>query len=143
MATLCLPLLLVFHSVALGDDANEAGVDQLINQYFDVWSAGDMDAYEQTFHPDAVIYFLTPAGGVHRFDVAPFVATQKSIKNSASVPSKEIPLEIKITTEGDTAHVRVLWELTTGAERRTGIDYFVLVRSNAGWRILSLIFLNL
>jgi hypothetical protein len=54
----------------------------------------------------------------------------------------EVPTDMKITADGRVAQAAVRWKLTKGTEVVTGTDYFTLIQTESGWRIMSLVFYN-
>lgn len=121
-----------------GDDAD---VRTFLNRYFSTWSAKDMDGYGECFHPQARISFIHQ-GEPHSDGFNAFLHSQKIAHASAAAPMTEIPTGMKIVRDERTAQASVRWKLTKGNEVVTGTDCFTLIKTSAGWKILSLVFYN-
>jgi len=115
-------------------------VQAAVEHYFSSWSARDMTAYENAFHPDAIIFFCGKDGRVDRSPVQPFVEGQKQAHAQSPVAMNEVPDSIEIATRGDYATAFTHWKLTIGEKIETGTDAFTLVKTKGGWKILSLVF---
>ena len=120
----------------------EPAVASFLDHYFASWSAKDMEAYGECFHPQARISFVMPNGEPHTEGLTDFLHGQKLSHAQTTEPMVEVPTDKKITMDSRVAHAAVRWRLTKGSEIVTGTDFFTLVKTNGGWRILSLVFYN-
>jgi hypothetical protein len=120
--------------------AEHAGVEAFLAGYFERWSAADIEAYGETFHPAAVVYHVDDAGRARRQDLRDFLRGQRRA-HQRSPGMAEVPLAMDIE-EQRPGFVRALvhWELRQGQRRERGYDHFFLLRGEEGWRILSLVF---
>lgn len=121
-----------------GDDAD---VRAFLTRYFSTWSARDMDGYGACFHEQARVTFVQQ-GTPHTQGLTDFLHGQKLSHAAASVPMTEVPTDMKILRDERTAQASVRWKLTKGAEITTGTDCFTLIKTPAGWKIMSLVFYN-
>jgi hypothetical protein len=120
----------------------ERQVRWLVDRYFASWSARSMDEYRDCFHPAAVITFVDGAGRAHPSGLGPFIESQKEAHRAAPVPMREIPTRVDVHAAGRIAQAAVCWELTKGASRVTGTDMFTMQNTDAGWKIIGLVFAN-
>lgn len=121
--------------------AEEKEVRTFLERYFSTWSAKDMDGYGSCFHEQARISYVHQ-GVPHTQGLTDFLHSQKLSHATASAPMTEIPTNMKILRDDRTAQASVRWKLTKGAEITTGTDCFTLIKTPAGWKILSLVFYN-
>lgn len=140
LAAVCLLLTVTACSKAAGPE--DAGVRVFLNRYFSTWSAKDMDGYGGCFHPQARITFVGMGGGSQSDGLTDFLHGQKLSHAQSPVPMAEVPTDMKITADGRVAQAAVRWKLTKGTEVVTGTDYFTLIQTESGWRIMSLVFYN-
>lgn len=115
-------------------------VGELIRHYFSSWSKPDLPAYAGCFHPQASIYFIDPSGKPHFFPLDKFIAEQKKAHLTATEPLIERPTHSTIEVRGRLAHATVRWELNINKTSQTGTDFFTLVKTGQGWKILTLVF---
>jgi hypothetical protein len=123
---------------AAGDDTD---VREFLTRYFSTWSAKDMDGYGACFHEQARVTFVHQ-GAPQTQGLTDFLHGQKLGHATASVPMTEVPTDMKILRDERTAQASVRWKLTKGAEITTGTDCFTLIKTPAGWKIMSLVFYN-
>lgn len=139
---LALLLLFLINGCTEAASPGEAEVRTFLNRYFSTWSAKDMDGYGGCFHPQARITFVGK-GGVSQSDgLTDFLHGQKLSHAQATAPMTEVPTDMKITMDARVAQAAVRWKLTKGAEIVTGTDYFTLIQTESGWKIVSLVFYN-
>lgn len=121
-----------------GDD--EQALQELVDRYFRTWSAADIETYGATFHPQAVVYHVAEDGRVNRSDLAPFLRGQRRA-HAISPGMREYPLsvDLRLATR-DHASALVHWELDRGSEIVRGYDHFHFLRTDDGWRVLSIVF---
>lgn len=137
--------VLIFLAALLGSGCSlaetpEKEIKLLIRNYFSAWSAADMKGYGQLFHPSASVHFLDSRNRPNSHYLTRFLALQAEFHSKTKVPAKEIPTGIRVTSNDRVARAEVDWELTVGTKRTTGVDYFTLIRTPEGWRILNLVF---
>jgi len=137
-----LALVLIVSSCTKAASPEEAAVRSFLDRYFSTWSAKDMDGYGACFDPQARITFISKDGGVQSDGVTDFLHGQKLAHAQSAVPMVEVPTDMKITFDGRITIATVRWKLTKGAEIVTGTDCFTLIKTNAGWKIISLVFCN-
>ncbi|MEM7697823.1 MAG: nuclear transport factor 2 family protein [Verrucomicrobiota bacterium] len=119
-------------------------LEQFVENYFDAWSRVDFEAYDDCFHPNAMISLLGEQGGGLRalWTRADFVASQKSIQEKKGL--EERPIETRVIGfYGDTAVVEASWVLyRPDDEDSHGIDIFHLARESESqpWKIVYLTF---
>ena len=53
---------------------------------------------------------------------------------------REIPLSKDIDVDGPVARAIVRWRLYVGQRQKTGTDYFTLLKTRGGWKIMHLAF---
>lgn len=123
---------------AAGDDAD---VRAFLTRYFSTWSAKDMDGYGACFHEQARITLLHQ-GMTQTQGLTDFLHGQKLSHATASAPMTEVPTGMQILRDDRTAQASVRWKLTKGGEITTGTDCFTLIKTPAGWKIMSLVFYN-
>jgi len=128
---------------AKGDDPRNPEIRTFIQHYFKTWSDADIDAYGACFHPQAAVYFLGPAQAVKRHELQPFLDSQRTFHETSPHPTREVPESIEITHEQRLARVLVRWKLTSKTREKQGYDHFYLLKTDAGWQILTLIFYDL
>lgn len=135
-------VLLLLSSCTKSASADEAAVRSFLESYFSTWSVKDMDRYGACFDPQARITFLTKDGRAQTDGLTDFLHGQKLAHAQASIPMSEIPTDMKITYDSRVTLAAVRWKLTKGAEIVTGTDNFTLIKTEAGWKIMSLVFYN-
>ncbi len=126
-----------------GTGAEKQALHNLIAGYFASWSKADMAAYQGCFHPLAAIYFVDGAGNPHYARLDEFIAGQERAHQAARQHQQSLtekPTHVLLTVQGRLAQAEVRWELHRGSAVVTGTDYFTLIKTGAGWRILSLAF---
>ena len=142
----CLLALLCTGLVSCGQAGpahpEEPAVRTFLERYFSTWSAADMDGYGDCFHPLARIVFVGTNGEVRSQGLTDFLHGQKMGHASANEPMTEVPTAMDITLEDRGAQARVRWKLTKGGGIVTGTDFFTLVSTPKGWKIISLVFYN-
>lgn len=141
LATLLTALLLATGCGAeKGANADHQQLKSLISGYFASWSKPDMEAYKACFHPKAAIYFVDAGGNPHYAQLEKFITWQEQAHQEAGGRLSEKPTHISLTVHGRLAQAAVRWELHKGSTAVTGTDYFMFIKTEAGWRILTLIF---
>jgi ketosteroid isomerase-like protein len=126
-------------SRGVAGDGNEA-VSQFIDTYFQTWSRQDMEGYRNCFHPEAVIYFIDANGVPQGTALERFIDGQRLVHAGSGAPMREIPLSKSIEIDGNVARALVRWKLFNDGGEEVGTDYFSLVKTKTGWRIVSLMF---
>lgn len=121
--------------------ADDADVRAFLTRYFSTWSAKDINGYGSCFHEQARITFMHE-GLPQTQGLTDFLHGQKLGHTNATVPMTEVPTDMKILCDERTAQASVRWKLTKGAEIVTGTDCFTLIKTPAGWKIMSLVFYN-
>ena len=121
--------------------AGDDDVGAFLTRYFSTWSAKDISGYASCFHEQARISFVHQ-GQPRTEGLTDFIHGQKLSPAAASEPMTEVPTEMKILRDERTAQASVRWKLTKGAEITTGTDCFTLIKTPAGWKIISLVFYN-
>lgn len=122
--------------------ADEAAVRSFLATYFSTWSVKDMDGYGACFHPQARITYVGKNGETQSDGLTDFLHGQKLAHAQSSVPMSESPTEMKVTYDNRVTIAAVRWKLTKGSEVVTGTDNFTLIKTDAGWKIISLVFFN-
>lgn len=122
---------------AVGD----ADVRDFLNRYFFTWSEKDMEGYGSCFHEQARITLIHRETAQTQ-GLTDFLHGQKLSHATASSPMKEVPTDMKILRDDRSAQASVRWRLTKGTEITTGTDCFTLIKTPAGWKIMSLVFYN-
>lgn len=118
----------------------EAALRPFLETYFSTWSAQDMQGYAACFSPQARISYVHKGGHTDTESLTDFLHSQKMGHQTATTPMKEVPLSIQLSGDSRVAQAAVSWRLTKGNTEQTGWDYFTLVKTPSGWRILSLAF---
>ena len=139
---LALLLLFLISGCTEAASPGETEVRTFLNRYFSTWSAKDMDGYGGCFHPQARITFVGKGGASQSDGLTDFLHGQKLSHAQATAPMTEVPTDMKITMDARVAQAAVRWKLTKGAEIVTGTDYFTLIQTESGWKIVSLVFYN-
>jgi hypothetical protein len=121
---------------------DEPAVSEFLNRYFSTWSAQDMEGYGASFGEQARISYVEKGGSVRSQGLTDFLHGQKLGHAQSPVKMIEVPLNMKITGDTRVAQAAVKWQLTKGAEIVTGMDYFTLVKTPQGWKIVALVFFN-
>ncbi|MFO1483430.1 MAG: nuclear transport factor 2 family protein [Verrucomicrobiaceae bacterium] len=121
--------------------SDDKDVREFLTRYFSTWSAKDMDGYGACFHEQARISFVHQ-GVPHTQGLTDFLHGQKLSHASATTAMTEVPTDMKILRDDRIAQASVRWKLTKGAEITTGTDCFTLIKTPAGWKIMSLVFYN-
>jgi hypothetical protein len=121
-------------------DARRDEVRQLIDRYFQTWSAQDIQRYGQCFVPQAAVQVIDQDGKLVSMPLAPFLRSQQEAHRRAATPMVETAESIEIRFDAKLAHALVSWKLVDGNRIETGYDHFTLMRSGGQWRIANLIF---
>lgn len=135
-------ILALLASCTKAANPEEAAVRTFLQRYFSTWSAKDMDGYGACFDPQARITFVSKTGEVQSDGVTDFLHGQNLAHAQTTVPMAEVPTDMKITFDSRVTLAAVRWKLTKGAEIVTGTDNFTLIKTPAGWKIMSLVFYN-
>lgn len=125
-----------------GGSGSSSEVNGAIDEYFRVWSAQNMEAYRECFHPAAVINFVNGDGAPVPSGLGPFVEGQRQAHANSNILMREIPLSKDTKVDGSVAQSVVRWKLFNEGGEQTGTDYFTFLKTKNGWKIISLIFLN-
>lgn len=146
MAFVMRPLILMVAALVLlgcqpETQAETADVREFLTHYFSTWSAKDMDGYGACFHEQARITFVHQ-GVPQSQGLTDFLHGQKLSHATTTVPMTEVPTDMKILRDERTAQASVRWKLTKGGEVTLGTDCFTLIKTPAGWKIMSLVFYN-
>ena len=120
--------------------ADDKEVRSFLERYFSTWSAQDMDGYGACFHDQARITFASKGGQTESLGLTDFLHSQRMAHQTSSVKMNEVPLEMKIAMGNNITQAAVTWKLSKGAEVNTGTDYFTLIKTASGWRIIALAF---
>jgi len=121
--------------------AEEPAVRAFLDRYFSTWSAQDMDGYASCFHESARITYVADRRGSQRTEtLSDFLHGQRMGHKTAAEPMNEVADSMIIQTDDRAALARVHWTLLRGAEKSTGIDHFSLIKTEAGWKIIHLLF---
>ncbi|HYF37230.1 MAG TPA: nuclear transport factor 2 family protein [Prosthecobacter sp.] len=120
----------------------EPALRSFLERYFSTWSAKNIEGYGACFHSSARITFVDKGGESASQGLTDFLHSQKLSHAQSAYPMSEVPTDITISGDSRIAQAAVRWKLTKGAETVTGTDYFTLVKSPAGWRIIALAFYN-
>ncbi len=131
-----------FSSFVLGAQ-HESSLHEFILRYFASWSGNDMKGYADCFDPSATVYLAGGGRAVTRENLDEFLAGQIEAHKAAVAPLQEHPTDIEMVVTGDTAYVRVLWKLTAGNRTAVGYDHFIVRKTPAGWKIVSLLFYDI
>ncbi len=123
-----------------GADPRHREVKELIERYFQTWSAQDMGGYGKCFASNACVQFIDPQGRLTSLSKEPFLATQREAHANARHRQTEVPESIDIRFEVKLARVVVYWKLTAGPETKYGYDHFTLMKHRGEWRIVNLVF---
>ena len=123
-----------------GTETDQRLLDNLISAYFSSWSKPDMQAYKDCFHPQASIFYLNKSGNFHRYRLDEFVAGQERAHLTGPKPLTEKPTKITRSVQSRLGQAEVRWQLQQGSATVTGTDYFIFVKTDAGWKIISLVF---
>ncbi len=121
--------------------AASADLEPFLRSYFASWSAGDMAAYGSHFDERARIALLRDGRLVYAMERDRFVAGQAVLQSKAATRAVERMTSFTADEDGKAAAVTARWTLERGAETKTGVDRFTLVRDERGkWKIVSLVF---
>jgi ketosteroid isomerase-like protein len=123
-----------------GSPPYDPSLRKLILQYFSSWSNKDMETYAACFDPSSTIYVMEKGEVALRQDLKDFLRGQIEAHRRASSPLSERAEDMDMVLTGQFAYVRVLWKLTSGERVSKGYDHFLLSRTPAGWKIVSLVF---
>lgn len=130
-----LGLSYLFHSTQY-----EPSLRKSILQYFSSWSHKDMETYASCFDPSAIIYLMEKDRVVLRQNLKDFMEDQINAHKRALSSLEEHAEDMDMVITDHLAYVRVLWKLTAGDRVSRGYDHFVLSRTPAGWKIVTLVF---
>ncbi|MHC4200437.1 MAG: nuclear transport factor 2 family protein [Planctomycetota bacterium] len=118
-----------------------ADLEPFLRSYFASWSAGDMEAYRGHFDERARIALLKDGRLVYTMERDRFVDGQAALQSKARTKAVERMTSFTADEDAKAATVTARWELVRGAETKTGVDRFTLVRDERGkWKIVSLVF---
>lgn len=118
-----------------------ADLEPFLASYFATWSAGDMDAYKDHFHPRAMIYLIKSGEVLTAMPRDPFVDGQEAVRAGSKNPGVEKMTSFEAQEDRVAASVTAEWELVQGDERTVGVDRFTLMRDEQWrWKIISLLF---
>ncbi len=142
LTTCALLALALLASCSKTANADDAAVRAFLQSYFSTWSVREMESYGACFHPDARITYVAKGGTPHTDGLTDFLHGQKLAHAQSKVAMSESPTEMKITYDDRVTAAVVRWKLTKGPEIVTGTDVFTLVKTEKGWKIMSLVFFN-
>ncbi len=121
---------------------DDAKIRAFLEHYFATWSAKEMDAYGDCFHPQARVMFVSKDGSVDSQGLSDFLYGQKLGHEKSAEPMVEKPLTMEIMGDAVVVQAKVTWLLTKGKAETRGVDYFTLKREGGGWKIAALVFYN-
>ena len=101
-----------------------------------------MVGYEGCFYPSARINFVAKDGNIDGLGLTDFIHSQKMAHQTSPSPMTEVPVSMTIELHEPVTQAAVHWKLSKAGQDQTGIDFFTLVKTPAGWRIVSLSFFN-
>src|SRR3954447_2507379 len=122
------------------EEARLQEVRDFVGRYFRTWSNQDMKGYDECFLSDAVVQFLDPRGFLETTPRRQFVAGQTEYHRTAQHRATEVPESIDIRFEGKLARAVVYWKLTAGPRVEYGYDHFTVLKHDASWKIVNLVF---
>ena len=120
----------------------ELAVRAFLESYFSTWSKQDMEGYGRHFHESARVTYVDNKGQSHTDGLSDFLFGQKMGHQTSPEPMKEVPEQMSIQMHDHVVQAQVKWRLTKGATVVTGTDFFTLIRTGEGWRIINLVFNN-
>ena len=124
-----------------GGHVSSPDLEPFLRSYFATWSAGDMRAYKEHFHKDAVITLVEEGEVTSSLPRDRFVMLQKAARARSKVQAVERMRSFTADEDASAATVVAEWELTKGGEVERGVDRFTLIRDHRGrWKIVSLVF---
>jgi hypothetical protein len=137
-------ILLVGSSCSKGSGSNpeEKSIKPFLEKYFSTWSAKDFEGYGGCFHPSARVTFVDRSGESVSQSLTDFLHSQRISHAQANHPMSESPTSMAISGDARVAQASVRWRLIKGAESVTGTDFFTLIKTPDGWRIIALVFYN-
>jgi ketosteroid isomerase-like protein len=126
-------------------DRTSPDLEQFLRTYFSSWSAGDMAAYADHFHPDATIVAIGDGRVTSSLRRDRFVAGQADLRARSPNQARERMLSFTAREDATAATVVAQWELTGSSRDPTGVilgvNRFTLMRDERGaWRIIALVF---
>jgi hypothetical protein len=143
-------LTLIFCSSVFSQTDNFQSPDQIINDLYELVSFGpdsklDWDQVRILFHPEAKIVLRTSKEATTVFDVDGFIKDFDDFAKNEKVQQngfQEKILKKKETTFGNISHFLVLYEASfPGLDYppQQGIDSFHLIKTDRGWKIISIV----
>ena len=120
--------------------AVDPGITAFVETYFSSWSKGDFARYRACFDPGASISFKAGEKWLP-WALPKFLDDQEQFQSTRR--SEEVPLSTSVKAESPgIALVEVPWRLQRAGSKEvtTGIDWFTLVKTGEGWRIMHLTF---
>lgn len=116
-------------------------LEPFLRSYFATWSAGDMRAYREHFHRDAVIALVEGGEVKSSLPRDRFVMLQKAARARSGEQMVERMTSFTADEDDSAATVVARWKLTKGEHVERGVDRFTLIRDGRGrWKIVSLVF---
>lgn len=127
----------LFPLYILSDDRKD--IELIIDGYFKSWSSADFNTYGNFFLPSATIYFREKNGRTSGESLSSFLANQRLSQTHTELMN-EIPTSKKIDIGKELSFARVSWKLSGRGRTNTGMDYFVFLKTQEGWKIHYLLF---
>lgn len=120
---------------------SEGEVRLFLQRYFSTWSAQDMQGYGDCFHEQARVSFLPGNGNAPRTEVlSDFLHGQRLAHQTSPEKMTETADSMEILMDDRAAQARVRWTLIKGSVKTSGTDFFSLIRTPSGWKIIHLTF---
>ena len=110
-----------------------------LNAYCTFFSAEDDARYKSLFYNEAKIACLDEDSKLYVLNLDEFIESQIQYFKNTSFCREKFK-NISVSVEGDIAKVSTDYELIDSSDRKTGRDYFTLVKTEDGWKILFLTF---
>jgi hypothetical protein len=146
MKNLCAFLALLLGASRLGaaepvvKNDETAAVLQVVQQFFDAMHAQDEAAMRKTFHPNSQFAWGMPAATGYTVKQQTIEAFAKR-ERSPSAPPLERMWNPTVHLDGRAAVVWARYDFHLGDKfSHNGIDCYVLLKTDDGWKIVSLVF---
>lgn len=123
------------------DDEDAQQLEAFLERYFGSWSAQDMEAYRDCFHPRATIHHIDHDGRVTMQRLDDFIAGQRAGHARSPERMVEVPLWHRVDPGLKAVQVHVRWHLTAGQREVLGRNHYTLQRGGEhGFQIINLVF---
>lgn len=120
--------------VAQPTNPDEAAVRAAVNHYLQGHALGSPDEFSKAFHPDAMLFWVTPDGALGKRTSGEY------IKGASGKPAADEPQRKRHILSVDIAGTAAVAKVELDYPTVHFIDYLSLLKVNGEWKVINKIF---